>query len=126
MKKRTLLAIGLISLTLSGCRDTPPEPKSIAVAAHVENSLSVKHLTRGNEVLVECIATGVTFTDRQKGATAGKIVIRSGTANVYEEHRTAAFIIKGMPKGTHLIELEVVGMDNKPLGMKKKFYVTIS
>ncbi|KMK96625.1 hypothetical protein [Rossellomorea marisflavi] len=125
MKRRTLLAIGLVTV-LSGCRDTPPEPKSVAASAHVQNSLSVKHLTRGNEVLVECIATGVTFTDQQKGATAGKIVIRSATANVYEEHRTAAFIIKGMPKGTHLIELDVVGMDNKSLGMKKKFYVTIS
>ncbi|WP_201716679.1 membrane lipoprotein lipid attachment site-containing protein [Rossellomorea arthrocnemi] len=128
--KKIIFTIGLVIL-LSGCKEKMPEPESFSFTKKVEaaNSeqkpLSIKHMVQGNQVYIECIVPGVTFTSEKKGAEKGKIVVRSNTGNLYKEYHTAAFVVKGLPKGVHLLNIEIVGKNNKSLGMKKQFYVTI-
>ncbi|BCB03232.1 hypothetical protein [Bacillus sp. KH172YL63] len=130
MKKSVLLLIGLLVL-LSGCKEKMPEPeifsftKKAEAAKQDETALSIKHMVQGNQVYIECIVPNVTFTANKKGAEKGKIVVRSGTGKLYKEYHTAAFVVKNVPKGVHLFDVEIVGKNNKPLGLKKQFYVTI-
>ncbi|MCA1059289.1 hypothetical protein LCL96_10085 [Rossellomorea aquimaris] len=130
MKKRLLFSIGLL-LILSGCKEKMPEPESFTFTKKVEaanteqKSVSIKHMVQGNQVYIECIVPGITFNSEKKGAKKGKIVVRSNTGNLYKEYHTAAFVVKGLPKGVHLLNVEIVGKNNKSLGLKKQFYVTI-
>ncbi|MFI8686395.1 hypothetical protein [Rossellomorea sp. NPDC077527] len=130
MKKRMLFSIGLL-LILSGCKEKMPEPESFTFTKKVEaanteqKSVSIKHMVQGNQVYIECIVPGITFNSEKKGAKKGKIVVRSNTGNLYKEYHTAAFVVKGLPKGVHLLNVEIVGKNNKSLGLKKQFYVTI-
>ncbi|MCR8849246.1 membrane lipoprotein lipid attachment site-containing protein [Rossellomorea sp. SC111] len=129
MKKMIMLAIAL--LILSGCKEKMPEPESFSFAKKVEAAnrgqkpVSIKHMVQGNQVYIECIVPGVTFTSEKKGAKKGKIIVRSNTGNLYKEYHTAAFVIKGLPKGVHLLNVEIVGKNNQSFGMKEQFYVTI-
>ncbi|UXH45532.1 hypothetical protein [Rossellomorea vietnamensis] len=129
MKKMMLLAFAL--LVLSGCKEKMPEPESFSFANKVEaanreqKTVSIKHMVQGNQVYIECIVPGVTFTTEKKGAKKGKIIVRSNTGNLYKEYHTAAFVIKGLPKGVHLLNVEIVGKNNQSFGMKDQFYVTI-
>ncbi|QHE61184.1 MULTISPECIES: hypothetical protein [Rossellomorea] len=129
MKKMMMLAFAL--LVLSGCKEKMPEPESFSFANKVEAAnreqkpVSIKHMVQGNQVYIECIVPGVTFTSEKKGAKKGKIIVRSNTGNLYKEYHTAAFVIKGLPKGVHLLNVEIVGKNNQSFGMKEQFYVTI-
>lgn len=129
MKKMMLLAFAL--LVLSGCKEKMPEPESFSFANKAEaanreqKTVSIKHMVQGNQVYIECIVPGVTFTTEKKGAKKGKIIVRSNTGNLYKEYHTAAFVIKGLPKGVHLLNVEIVGKNNQSFGMKEQFYVTI-
>ena len=129
MKKMMMLAFAL--LVLSGCKEKMPEPESFSFANKVEaanreqTTVSIKHMVQGNQVYIECIVPGVTFTTEKKGAKKGKIIVRSNTGNLYKEYHTAAFVIKGLPKGVHLLNVEIVGKNNQSFGMKEQFYVTI-
>ena len=130
MKKIMMLLIGLLIL-MSGCKEKMPEPESFTFTKKVEaantdqKTMSIKHMVQGNQVYIECIVPDVTFTSEKKGATKGKIVVRSNTGNLYKEYHTAAFVLKGLPKGVHLLNVEIVGKNNRSLGLKKQFYVTI-
>jgi PBP1b-binding outer membrane lipoprotein LpoB len=130
MKKIIFLSIALL-IVLSGCKEKMPEPESFTFTKKVEAAntekkpLSIKHMVQGSQVYIECIVPNVTFTSEKSGAIKGKIVVRSNTGNLYKEYYTAAFVVKGLPKGVHLLNVEIVGTNNKPLGMKKQFYVTI-
>ncbi|OXS63374.1 hypothetical protein B0G93_103202 [Bacillus sp. V-88] len=129
MKKMIMLATAL--LLLSGCKEKMPEPESLSFTKKVEAAnpeqkpVSIKHMVQGNQVYIECIVPGVTFTTEKKGAKKGKIIVRSNTGNLYKEYHTAAFVIKGLPKGVHLLNVEIVGKNNQSFGMKEQFYVTI-
>ncbi|MEI2664013.1 membrane lipoprotein lipid attachment site-containing protein [Rossellomorea sp. LJF3] len=129
MKKMIMLAFAL--LVLSGCKEKMPEPESFSFSKKVEaanreqKTVSIKHMVQGNQVYIECIVPGVTFTTEKKGAKKGKIIVRSNTGNLYKEYHTAAFVIKGLPKGVHLLNVEIVGKNNQSFGMKEQFYVTI-
>ncbi|WP_226674354.1 lipoprotein [Rossellomorea aquimaris] len=128
--KKIIFTVGLV-IILSGCKEKMPEPESFSFTQKVEaanpeqKALSVKHMVQGNQVYIECIVPGVTFTAEKKGAKKGKIVVRSTAGNLYKEYHTAAFVVKGLPKGVHLLNIEIVGKNNKSLGMKEQFYVTI-
>ncbi|QWC24360.1 hypothetical protein KJK41_08620 [Bacillus haikouensis] len=127
MKKYIVLAAALL-VVLSGCRDNaPPEPESFSFVkkAQAQETLSVKHIVQGNQVFIECIVPDVTFSSSRKGAKKGKIVVTSNTNGLYKEFHTAAFVVKNLPKGNHILTIEVVSPKNKSLGIKKQLYVTI-
>jgi hypothetical protein len=128
MKLLIVLAMSLL-LILTGCKEEIPEPESFnfitkAEAATEKSSISVKHVVQGKQVYVECIVPNVTFSSNNVRKQKGKIVV-TVDGKRYEEYRTAAFIIKGMNKGVHHLKVDVHGLNNKPLGISKQFYITI-
>lgn len=88
-------------------------------------TLLVQHETKGKDVLVECIVTGISFREsNQSSQKIGKMVIWvDGKRN--REVTTAAFIIKGLSQGTHKVRLEVVKLNNEPYGLVKEFMVNV-
>jgi hypothetical protein len=88
-------------------------------------SIFVQHQLKGNDVLIECIVTGISFRDNnQRGQKTGKIVVLvDGKRNSVVT--AAAFIIKGLNQGRHRIKLEVVNLNNEPYGLMKEFMVNV-
>ena len=130
MKKMTILSLCLLFI-MTGCKEKIPEPESLMFTKKVEaaqnhKSLSIKHIVQGNQVFIECVVPGVTFSSSNKDAKKGKIRVTSNSGRLYKEYHTAAFVVKGLPKGRHILNVEIVGLNNKSLGMKKQLYVTIS
>lgn len=89
-------------------------------------ALFVQHKTKGNHVLVECIVSGITFRkgDDTNQKVGKMIVWIDGQRNI--EVDSAAFIIKNLKPGSHLIKLELVGLNNVPYGLEKEFMVNIT
>lgn len=130
---------------LSGCHKDLPEPEAKSkIAAAADNkwmsldtlpvyyqnskeipSFFVQHTTKGNNVFIECILTGISFRnpDHSKQKTGKLLVWIDGKRN--QEVASAAFIIKGLPPGNHKVKLEVVDLNNKPYGLTKEFLVNI-
>ncbi|MCQ6279779.1 hypothetical protein [Bacillus sp. EB600] len=137
-------AFAILSI-LSGCqRDMPkPEtkPKNLSlvnmnipaaktvIASSRENeaipSLFVQYESKGNNVFVECIVTGVTFRENnQSNRKVGKIIVWVD-GKKSQEVSAAAFIIKDLAYGNHKLKLEVVNLHNKSYGLSKEFMVNI-
>ncbi|CRK80609.1 hypothetical protein [Neobacillus massiliamazoniensis] len=95
------------------------------IASQEIPSLFVHHQTRGNDVFVECILTGISFRqyDHSK-EKVGKVLV-SIDGKKKQEVTTAAFIIKGISPGNHKLKLEVVNLKNEPYGLEKEFLVDI-
>ncbi|MCP3741752.1 hypothetical protein [Rossellomorea sp. BNER] len=130
MKK---LCIIIVLSLLAGCRDDLPEPETnqkpsaietVSSVAKKKAEMTVRHVVQGNQVYVECIVPDVTFSNNNS-TQKGKIVV-SLDGKRFNEYNTAAFIMKGVPKGVHHLKVEIVKPNNKPLGISKQFYVTIS
>jgi hypothetical protein len=105
-------------IDLSPMEDVPVTAKS----KEKNDPFFVKHKVNGKEVFIECIVQGITFRDN--GANKGKIHLYVDGVKK-EEISAAAFIVRGLPSGTHQIKLEVVQADDSQLQMTKEFYVTI-
>lgn len=88
-------------------------------------SLFVQYETRGNNILVECIVTGISFreSDHAKKKQGKMVVWIDGKRS--QEASTAAFIIKGLSPGDHKLKLEVVKLNNQTYGLVKEFKVKI-
>jgi len=105
-------------IDLSPMEDVPVTAKN----EEKNDPFFVKHKVNGKEVFIECIVQGVTFRDN--GANKGKILLYVDGVKK-EEISSAAFIVRGLPSGTHQLKLEVVQADDSQLQMTKEFYVTI-
>lgn len=144
---------GLISFIMSGfmlgifcgCQRDIPEPKTnprsvsaeemnvhsskdISAAmslAENNNDFFVQYGLRGNNLLVECIVTGISF--RQNDPTKKRIgkIAAWVDGKKRGEFTAAAFIIKGLPSGNHRVMLEVLKPTNEPYGLKKEFLVAV-
>ncbi|RJS62085.1 hypothetical protein [Bacillus sp. PK3_68] len=120
-------------ITLSGCRTNIPEPEAISPSASIgeaeaqttEKTWTVRHLLRGNNVFVELIVPGVSFSNngtnsQQKGQVSVYV-----NGQHYQTYHTAAFIVKGLHSGSHQIEIKLTDEANRPLGYEKSFAVSI-
>lgn len=119
----TILSIFLTGI-LSGFQKSPVLPM---VSKYSENnpSLYVQSRTKGNNVFVECILSGISFRQSdQHDRKVGKLVIWLDGKRT-KEVNSAAFIIKGLPPGEHTVKLEVVDLKNVPYGITKEFLVNI-
>lgn len=88
-------------------------------------ALFVQYESKGHNVFVECIVTGVTFREKNdSNQKAGKMIVWID-GKKSKEVSTAAFIIKDLAKGNHKLKLEVVDLHNKPYGLTKEFMVNI-
>ncbi|MGG3466547.1 hypothetical protein ABES02_03230 [Neobacillus pocheonensis] len=88
-------------------------------------TFSVQHHINGNQVMVECVVTGISFRELDhKKDKVGKLVLWvDGEKN--QEVKTAAFIIKDLSPGSHKLKLEVVKLNNEPYGLAEEFVVNI-
>ena len=93
-----------------------------SVMAHQENKyLHVKHDVKGNNVLIECIAPSFPF---QNGTDGGHVNVYVNGQKVNEVY-TAAFMLRGLPTGKHMVRIELVYNDGKITGLSHEFTVTI-
>jgi hypothetical protein len=119
----TILSIFLVGI-LSGFQKSTVLPM-VSVYSEKTPSLSVQSRTKGNNVFVECILSGISFRQSdQHDRKVGKLVIWLDGKRT-KEVNTAAFIIKGLPPGEHRVKLEVVDLKNVPYGITKEFLVNI-
>jgi hypothetical protein len=99
-----------------------PETAAAAVHAPTANHpWHVKYEVKGHDVLVECLAAQFPF---RKGEGGGHINVYLNGQKMTEVY-TAAFIVRGLPSGKHMIRLELVYNDGKMTGMMHEFEVTI-
>jgi hypothetical protein len=88
-------------------------------------SLYVQHETKGNQVRVECIVTGISFReDVDSGEKVGKMAVWIDGKRI-SEFATAVFIIKNLAPGSHKIKLELVNPNNELYGLSNEFIVNI-
>lgn len=119
----TILSIILTGI-LSGFQKSPVLPM-VSEYSEKTPSLYVQSRTKGNNVFVECILSGISFRQSdQDDRKVGKLVIWLDGKRT-KEVNTAAFIIKGLPPGEHMVKLEVVDLKNVPYGVTKEFLVNI-
>jgi uncharacterized protein (UPF0333 family) len=138
--KRLGLTI-IILLIATACNNDKPEPETkIRIEAITNNknvipvlsqngqrTMNVKHQIRGKDVFIECVVTNFTFKKGKQKKVEGE-----GHINLYlngqkvDEISTAAFIVKGLPNGKHVIRLELVYNDSSKYGLDHEFEVNIS
>lgn len=88
-------------------------------------SFHVQHHTKGNQVMVECVVTGISFRESDKTKQkVGKMVLWID-GKKSKEVDSAAFIIRGLSPGSHKLKLEVVKLNNEPYGLIREFMVNI-
>ncbi|WP_335870487.1 membrane lipoprotein lipid attachment site-containing protein [Bacillus sp. 2205SS5-2] len=115
-----------ILLVLTGCQQRVPEPESVAaqtvINRNVQNdraNFQVSHIVQQNNVYIECRLKNISFSG-QKGKQAGKIIVNVNGKRT-GEYRTAAFVVKNLPKGNHFLKLNVLSLDDKLLAQKQFF-----
>jgi hypothetical protein len=137
---RNSLFIFIFAAYLSACQRDIPEPENISIMPieyvnaigdqpvlaqedDRDKTFFVRHHVRGGNLYIECMIPGISFRSNQTGNT-GKIIL-SIDGKKTKEISSAAFIVKGLNKGTHRVKLEIVKTNNQPYELTKEFYVTI-
>ncbi|WP_258535577.1 hypothetical protein [Bacillus sp. 03113] len=137
MKNKYFFSLFFVLLVITGCRKDLPEPEtkvnvmhrntnSIPVLLNIQQQTTpfvVQYEVRGKNVFVECFLRDVSFRSNSNKKNGKIHLFIDGEKK--DEIRSAAFIIKGLSKGKHLIELNIVKPDNKPYQLRKKFSVVI-
>ncbi len=119
------IGLFVLLMILSGCRQELPEPEVInAQASEQAQLMKVHHTMQGNSLLIECFVPSISFSPTNGTNEQAKIRL-SINGQFHSEYETAAFIVKNVPKGKHRIKLDIVKLDNEPLGMSKQFLVTV-
>lgn len=90
-------------------------------------TLHVKHEVRGKDVFVECVIDRFSFTKgvHRKKEGEGHIDVYVNGQKVTEVF-TAAFVVRGLPPGKHVVRLELVHNDATKYGVFHEFEVNIS
>lgn len=102
---------------------------SISVSSNKhQKEMTVKKHVKGNNIYVECIISNFSFSDRGKNGPKkngdGYIHLYLNGKKVDELH-TAAFIIKGLPKGSHQVKIELVRNDGTSYGLTEEFDISV-
>ncbi|RSK26913.1 hypothetical protein EJF36_08545 [Bacillus sp. HMF5848] len=142
--KKLLIILNTVYM-LVGCQQDKPEPQSLIIqpveiinhsvdvipvtaksTGKEKRSMTIRHHVNNNDVYVECIVTDFSFQkDKQNNVEGeGHLVLYLNDQKL-DTIKTAAFIIKGLPKGTHKIRVELVHNNNNEYGLQKEFTVTI-
>jgi hypothetical protein len=134
---RKMVFVFLIGLLLNACHKDIPDPEVkrevsivpmhtvraendvVVLGMKSEQSFSVQHHVKENNVYVECFIPDISFTNRNTS------LIVSVDGKQKKVVTTAAFIIKGLSKGSHQIQLQVVEKNQRREDMKKDFEVLI-
>ena len=135
------LLLSCFLFSMVGCKRDIPKPESnnnmlpiintdssnVVAASSLNLNYSdpfyVKSHVNGKDVFIECIVPAVTFRETNAKNKAKIIVFVNGKKK--EEVSSAAFIIKGLPSGTHRVKLKVVKIRDTSYHLQKEFLVTI-
>ncbi|KKI93958.1 hypothetical protein WQ54_01530 [Bacillus sp. SA1-12] len=96
------------------------------VSQNRESSFMIKHHVRNRSVYVECYIPNFKFKK-----TGGNKVAGEGHLSVYvdgkkvDDMNTAAFVVKGLEPGNHVMTVEVVHNDSSSYNLKKTLEVNI-
>ncbi|MEH7122984.1 hypothetical protein V7122_24185 [Bacillus sp. JJ1532] len=141
MKRFIYLYILCLFVGLAGCQNDKPKPETklkiqpvnisnfnhdvpvLALTTSNKDLFYVNHQVKGKNIFIECVVPGITFRESNNANKGSIILYVDGKKK--EKISSAAFIVKGVPTGTHRIKLEVVKDNHKKPIMKKEFYVTI-
>lgn len=118
----------IVLLFAGGCAHRLPEPESMKAKASEESidqkTFTVHENLKGSTLFIECIVPSISFSNQSGKKNQGKArLYMNGT--FHSEHTTAAFIVKDLPKGVHDMKIEIVNLNNEPIGLSKEFSVTI-
>lgn len=134
---RKMVLVFLIGLLLNACHKDIPDPEVkreisivpmhtvraendvVVLGMKSEHSFTVQHHVKENNVYIECFIPDISFTNRNTS------LIVSVDGKQKKIVTTAAFIIKGLSKGSHQIQLQIVEKNQKREDMKKDFEVLI-
>ncbi|WP_121661301.1 hypothetical protein [Metabacillus litoralis] len=140
--KRFFCTVFLLGI-VTGCVEDKPRPEGnlevvpLQVVNHSfeavevinqqrKMNISVKHHIRDQDVYVECYIPSFTFKERGGNKVDGEGHLQlSVDGKVVDHIQTAAFVIRGLEKGTHTFEIEVVHNDSTSYELKKSWNATI-
>jgi hypothetical protein len=133
--KRLFITFLLFLLVTSACStrfNSLQVQNAKAEQSHFVNSeqreIVVHHEIKGQDVYVECIVNDFSFESRKKETRKegqGHLHLFLNGTKIDEIYQ-AAFIIKGLPKGTHQLQIELVHNDHTTYDLKHDFEVTIN
>ncbi|MED4933891.1 hypothetical protein [Heyndrickxia coagulans] len=123
------MAAGFLAVCLlfAGCSGHMPrkEEREADAASVAENQATVRHFVKGRDLFVECMIPSVTFSGSRHAKPAKIKVYVDGVWK--GEYNTAAFVVKGLDKGVHAVQLEVVDKNTGArLGIHRQFYISVS
>ncbi|MBD8068416.1 hypothetical protein [Bacillus sp. PS06] len=140
---RSIYVIPMTLFMLVGCtNDKPvPEASSLSIESVESNDIQgispvsamkksgrkqvvVQQQVIGHNVYVECIIPDYTFGEEGRLKGEGYIEL-SVDGKVVDQISTAAFIIKGLHIGEHIIKLEIKKADGQKYQLQEEFSVTI-
>jgi len=116
-----LVWIGCAMLVLTLAIGRPAATTAAPHAPSAAELMEVKHEVKGHDVFIECFAAQFPF---RKGKGGGHINVYINGQKMTEVY-TAAFIVRGLPSGKHVIRLELVYNDGKVTGRAHEFDVEI-
>lgn len=93
------------------------------VSAKSSNAFTVNHLVQQQDVYVDCYVEGVTLSGLGDGKKAKAVVSIDGV--VVGQFHQAAFILKNVSKGEHILTVEIKERTGKSLGMKKDLVISV-
>ncbi|MDX8364942.1 hypothetical protein [Cytobacillus sp. IB215665] len=114
-------------VTVLSVRDNNLDKVAIqATTQQTTSKISITHLVKGQDVYVECYVPNFVFQKEKKANKNGEGHIEVFVNNKkVETISTAAFVIKGLPKGTYNIKIDLVHNDSTSYQQTKEFQVTI-
>lgn len=131
----------LLFLLITACTNDKPEPEGfkfhqkenkqakmvVGAMKNESRNFQVRHHVNGNNVYVECYIPNFTFNGQKQSKKEGEghlMVFVDGKkmSDIY----SAAFVIKGLAKGNHLIKVELAYNDSTSYKLSKEWKVNIT
>ncbi|PLT34323.1 hypothetical protein [Bacillus sp. V5-8f] len=126
-------------LILTACGNNIPEPQinqdkqGVQSRSHSASAKSIsprggrgfqaKYFLKGNSLYVECFLKEFTFSPSDEKESVKVRLYLDGKK--LADYRTAAFVVKKMPRGRHDILMQIVKVNGEPVGLEKRFTVQI-
>ncbi|WP_170006897.1 hypothetical protein [Bacillus fonticola] len=137
--KHILQMTGAGLLLLTGCTDEIPEPESVTakeyasfastnvqgvLATEASNEWQVSHIVQGKEVWIDCQLPQYTFVENDTEKPLITLLVYVD-GKLVKRAFAPAFQLENLGKGSHSIQLVVIGEGEKRLEPSQQFWVNI-
>lgn len=132
MKKMCYIISLLFLFLLVGCQNDIPEPETKDTSFQMNEAVQasgysisqidpffVKYQVKGHDVYVECRVKDVSF----RSGDAKIVLFINGKKT--KEIKQAAFVVKGLPSGTHQLKLELIKQNEHSAKAIKEMEIVI-